>query len=58
MNEKSTVLNQVQSVVDALSGYLWQGVTWLLILAGLYFCFRTIVVQVRYLPAMFGAITE
>lgn len=58
MNEKSTVLDQVQSVVDALSGYLWQGVTWLLILAGLYFCFRTIVVQVRYLPAMFGAITE
>ncbi|WP_448851943.1 alanine/glycine:cation symporter family protein [Corynebacterium sp. 335C] len=51
----------MDTAVDAVgtwNDWYWQFMIVLLVGAGLYFCVRTFVVQVRYLPEMFRAITE
>ncbi|APT85033.1 alanine/glycine:cation symporter family protein [Corynebacterium aquilae] len=48
----------LQTLVDSASNSLWSVLVYILVAAGLYFCVRTIVVQLRYIPAMFSAITE
>lgn len=54
-------MNFMERATDLVSQ--WNDLCWylmivLLIAAGLYFCWRTIVVQIRYIPEMFKAITE
>lgn len=44
--------------ISAMNDSVWGIVVWLLLAAGLYFCVRTIVVQLRLLPQMFGAVVE
>ncbi|MEJ5919585.1 alanine/glycine:cation symporter family protein [Corynebacterium sp. H78] len=44
--------------VEAWNDKYWLLMIALLVSAGLYFCVRTFVVQVRYVPEMFRAITE
>lgn len=44
--------------VNAWNDKYWLFMIALLIFAGLYFCWRTILVQIRYIPEMFRAITE
>ncbi|WP_295624662.1 sodium:alanine symporter family protein [uncultured Corynebacterium sp.] len=51
----------MESATDAVTA--WNDIYWLfmillLVAAGLYFCARTFVVQIRYLPEMFRAIGE
>lgn len=51
-------MDKAQGAVEAWNGVYWIFMIVLLIGAGLYFCLRTFVVQVRYVPEMFKAITE
>ncbi|MFC3851024.1 alanine/glycine:cation symporter family protein [Corynebacterium hansenii] len=51
-------MESATSAVTAWNDKYWLFMIGLLILAGLYFCIRTIVVQIRYVPDMFRAIAE
>lgn len=44
--------------ITSLNDSYWGVVVWILVAAGVYFGIRTIVVQIRLLPHMFGAVTE
>ncbi|AJK69196.1 alanine/glycine:cation symporter family protein [Corynebacterium marinum] len=45
-------------VTGTINDNLWTVVPWLLIAAGFYFGFRTVVVQLRMIPDMFRAVVE
>lgn len=45
-------------LVGDINNVLWKVLPYLLLGTGLYFCIRTVVVQLRMLPQMFSAITE
>ncbi len=51
-------MEQATDWVNAWNDKYWLFMIVLLVIAGLYFCWRTIVVQLRYIPEMFKAITE
>lgn len=51
-------MDRATDMVNAFNDKYWLFMIALLIGAGLYFCWRTIVVQLRYIPEMFRAITE
>ncbi|MBN9643149.1 alanine/glycine:cation symporter family protein [Corynebacterium mendelii] len=51
-------MEAVTKFVGAVSGYEWLVIPFALTLAGLYFCWSTILVQLRYIPEMFKAIVE
>ncbi|OFR61538.1 sodium:alanine symporter [Corynebacterium sp. HMSC065H09] len=51
-------MEQATDWVNAWNDKYWLFMILLLSGAGLYFCWRTIVVQLRYIPEMFKAITE
>lgn len=44
--------------IGSMNDSVWAVVVWLLVGAGIYFGVRTIVVQLRLLPQMFGAVAE
>ena len=44
--------------IDLFNEKYWIFVLFLLVGAGLYFCVRTVVVQLRYIPDMFKAVAE
>ena len=44
--------------IDLFNEKYWVFVLFLLVGAGLYFCVRTVVVQLRYIPDMFKAVAE
>ena len=44
--------------ITSLNDSYWGVVVWILVGSGVYFGIRTIVVQIRLLPDMFGAVTE
>ncbi|MDR7329647.1 alanine/glycine:cation symporter family protein [Corynebacterium guangdongense] len=45
-------------LADGLNDWLWKIIPFLLIGAGVYFGVRTVVVQLRYIPDMFHAVSE
>ncbi|MFL0446329.1 alanine/glycine:cation symporter family protein [Corynebacterium xerosis] len=51
-------MESATGAVTAWNDKYWLFMIALLVAAGLYFCARTILVQIRYLPEMFRAITE
>ncbi|WP_306510068.1 alanine/glycine:cation symporter family protein [Corynebacterium xerosis] len=51
-------MESATSAVTAWNDKYWLFMIALLVATGLYFCARTILVQIRYLPEMFRAITE
>ncbi|MCQ9166664.1 alanine/glycine:cation symporter family protein [Corynebacterium amycolatum] len=51
-------MEQATDWVNAWNDKYWLLMIVLLIGTGLYFCWRTIMVQIRYIPEMFRAITE
>lgn len=51
-------MEQATDWVNAWNDKYWVLMIVLLIGTGLYFCWRTIMVQIRYIPEMFRAITE
>ncbi|WP_370891916.1 alanine/glycine:cation symporter family protein [Janibacter sp. GXQ6167] len=51
-------MDALLKIVDSVNEYYWYLVIVLLVSAGLWFSFRTFVVQVRQLPDMFRAVTE
>ena len=53
-----TWMESATGAVTAWNDKYWLFMIALLVAAGLYFCARTILVQIRYLPEMFRAITE
>lgn len=53
-----TWMESATSAVTAWNDKYWLFMIALLVATGLYFCARTILVQIRYLPEMFRAITE
>ncbi|MCJ7859426.1 alanine/glycine:cation symporter family protein [Corynebacterium kalidii] len=44
--------------ITSMNDGVWSVVVWALLGAGLYFCVRTILVQLRLFPQMFGAVAE
>ncbi len=53
-----TWMESATGAVTAWNDKYWLFMIALLVATGLYFCARTILVQIRYLPEMFRAITE
>lgn len=53
-----SVMDRATELIEFWNGKYWLFMIGLLVVAGLYFCVRTIVVQIRYLPDMFRAIGE
>ena len=53
-----TWMESATSAVTAWNDKYWLFMIALLVATGLYFCARTILVQIRYLPEMFRSITE
>ncbi|MDO5731482.1 alanine/glycine:cation symporter family protein [Corynebacterium sphenisci] len=51
-------MDSAVEAIDAWNGVYWQFMMVLLIGAGLYFCVRTLLVQIRYLPEMFRTLGE
>ncbi|MCT1412690.1 alanine/glycine:cation symporter family protein [Corynebacterium sanguinis] len=52
-------MEKAYEIVDGtINGFIWNIVPWFLVLAGIYFGFRTLFVQVRLLPSMFRAVAE
>ncbi|QQV01127.1 alanine:cation symporter family protein [Corynebacterium amycolatum] len=51
-------MEQATDWVNAWNDKYWLFMIVLLVGTGLYFCWRTIMVQIRYIPEMFRAITE
>ncbi|MCK7641724.1 alanine:cation symporter family protein [Corynebacterium sp. CCM 8835] len=51
-------MEQLQKFVGEFNDFYWQFVLVLLIGAGLYFCWTTLVVQIRFIPDMFRSIVE
>lgn len=51
-------MEQLAGKVDFFNTYFWYFVTAFLVVSGVYFCIRTLMVQLRYIPDMFRAITE
>lgn len=45
-------------ITEVINNNLWKVIPYLLILAGVYFAIRTIVVQIRMIPEMFRAVSE
>lgn len=52
-------MEKAYEIVDGtINGFIWNIVPWFLVLAGIYFGFRTLFVQVRLLPSMLRAVAE
>ena len=52
------IIERVTEIVDASNYWIWLFMIFLLVGSGLYLCWRTAIVQLRYIPEMFRAITE
>lgn len=51
-------MDRAVELVEAWNGTFWLFVIALLVGSGLYFCWRTLLVQIRYIPEMFRNIVE
>ena len=51
-------MTAIENAVTGSSDGLWTVITWVLLAAGVWFCFRTVVVQIRMVPEMFRSLTE
>ena len=51
-------MTAIENAVTGSSDGLWTVITWVLLSAGVWVCFRTVVVQIRMGPEMFRSLTE
>ncbi len=52
------LMESLTAAIDSFNEYFWYLVIALLVIAGLYFGVRTVLVQLRFVPEMFKSITE
>lgn len=51
-------MTAIENAVTSSSDGLWTVITWVLLAAGIWFCFRTAIVQIRMVPEMFRSLAE